>query len=395
MADIESKAKLYNYAQNSLGNEISEQKNIHDFINGVLMLAIGKNASDIHFEALEDSLIIRIRVDGLLVQVFRFESSFYSFISSVIKVVANLDISQKRLPQNSRFSRYINGVNYDFRVSTMPTILGESIVIRILNLQNITPRLEELGFNEKNLNLIRKGMASKQGMILVTGPTGSGKTTTLYSILKKLNLLNRKIITIEDPVEYKMNNIQQININNDIGLTYGEALKNVLRQDPDILLIGEIRDRYSLQIAIQAALTGHLVLATLHTKDALNSINRLLDLEAEPFLISATLKTLISQRLIRKLCPVCKEKSVNEKGEPFTSKGCEKCNLSGYNGRELISEVIEVDDTLASMVSQKSSMEEMSKYCMERGYKTLKEDGMKKVESGISTKEELYCTIGV
>lgn len=394
LCDIKYKSLLYKYAFSAMNNK-SDQKNIENFIVELLTFAINKNASDIHIETLEDSLIVRIRVDGELLQVFKFKYHFFALLSSVIKVLSNLDISQKRLPQNSRFTKYVNGMAYDFRVSIIPTISGESIVIRILNLKNISPDLEKLGFNKNNLNIIIQSIKTKQGMILVTGPTGSGKTTTLYSILKRLNELNKKIITIEDPVEYKVDNIQQINIDNELGLTYEEALKNILRQDPDILLIGEIRDRYALQIAIQASLTGHLVFATLHTKDAINTINRLLDLEAEPFLISATLKTIISQRLIRKLCTNCKQKSIYGDEELYISKGCQECNLTGYKNRELISEVLEIDDGLASMISNGQSIDEMLEYSLKHGYKHLKDDGLKKIYEGVTSKEELLSNIRI
>lgn len=386
--EFSKRYEIFKYAQNSIKNSIN-QNAINSFFDYLLHFAISKDASDIHFETLDDSLVIRYRIDGLLQQFFKFELEFYPIVSSVIKLFSKLDITQRRIPMNGRFSRVIDEHKYDFRVSIMPTICGESIVIRILNKTNTEKNLDSLGLDLQTLEILKDKISYSQGMILITGPTGSGKTTTLYSILKLLSLNAKKIITIEDPIEYKIQNVQQIAINNDIGLTFNEVLKNVLRQDPDILMIGEIRDKESLDIAIQASLTGHLVLATLHTNDSISTINRLLDLGAEPFLVASTLKTIVSQRLVLKLCPFCKKKSQNDSFS-FEEVGCPKCNLLGYKYREIISEIFVMDENIASMICKQTDINEIISYYKTKGFKTLFENGMKKVEEGIVNKKEIY-----
>lgn len=386
--EFEQRFKIFDLAKNSIKSNL-KQSYINDFFEYLLSFAISKDASDIHFETLDDALVIKYRIDGILQQFFKFEFDFYPIVSSVIKLYSKLDITQRRIPMNGRFSQKIDKHKYDFRVSIMPTICGESIVIRILNKNNIEKSLDELGLDSLTLKTIKEKMTYSQGMILVTGPTGSGKTTTLYSILKQLSLQSKKIITIEDPVEYKLSNIQQVAINNEIGLTFSEILKNVLRQDPDVLMIGEIRDKESLSIAIQASLTGHLVLATLHTNDSISTINRLLDLEAEPFLVASTLKTIISQRLVLKLCEFCKIK-VNEKENIFENFGCPKCNLTGYKNREIISELFVIDEKISSMICKKTDINEIINYCKTKGFRTLFENGMLKVKEGIVNIKEVY-----
>ena len=386
--EFHQRYKIFKFAKSSIQNKIN-QNSINEFFEYLLDFAISKDASDIHFETFEDALVIRYRIDGLLQQFFKFELEFYPIISSVIKLFSKLDITQRRIPMNGRFSKTLAGHKYDFRVSIMPTICGESIVIRILNKTNVQKSLENLGLDTQTLNTLKQKMTFSQGMILITGPTGSGKTTTLYSILKQLSLGAKKIITIEDPIEYKIPNIQQIAVNNEIGLTFTEVLRNVLRQDPDILMIGEIRDKESLDIAIQASLTGHLVLATLHTNDSISTINRLLDLNAEPFLIASTLKTIVSQRLVLKLCEECKTKS-SDGDNHYEEVGCPKCNLTGFRNREIISEMFVMDEKISSMICKQCDINEIISYCKNRGFKTLFENGMQKVEEGIVNKKEIY-----
>lgn len=386
--EFDKKFKIFELVKNSMKSNIN-QNFINDFFKNLLEFAISKDASDIHFETCEDALVIKYRIDGILQQFFKFELDFYPIVSSVIKLFSKLDITQKRIPMNGRFSKTINGQKYDFRVSIMPTICGESIVIRILNKNSVKKSLDDLGLDLQTLKAIKEKTTYSQGMILVTGPTGSGKTTTLYSILKHLSKQSKKIITIEDPVEYKLSNVQQIAINNDIGLTFSHVLKNVLRQDPDVLMIGEIRDKESLAIAIQASLTGHLVLATLHTNDSISTINRLLDLEAEPFLVASTLKTIISQRLVLKLCEYCKVK-VNEEDNTYDNFGCVKCNLTGYKNREVISELFITDEKISSMICKKTDINEIIAYCKTKGFRTLFENGMLKVKDGIVNIKEIY-----
>ncbi|NQY93995.1 MAG: type II/IV secretion system protein [Campylobacteraceae bacterium] len=384
--EFHERYKIFDLAKSSLLGT-SSQSYIDKFFEYLLEFAISKNASDIHFESSDDALLIKYRIDGILLQFFKFDLDFYPIVSSVIKLFSKLDITQKRIPMNGRFSKEISNHLYDFRVSVMPTICGESIVIRILNKKNVEKNISELGLDEQTLEVIKEKITYSQGMILVTGPTGSGKTTTLYSILKLLSMQAKKIITIEDPVEYKLPHIQQVAINNEIGLTFSKILKNILRQDPDVLMIGEIRDKESLDVAIQASLTGHLVLATLHTNDAISTINRLLDLQAEPYLIASTLKTIISQRLVLKLCDVCKVQCDNDSYENF---GCPKCNLTGYKDRVVISELFVMDEFISSMISNQSDINEIITYCKSKGFKTLFENGMQKVKEGCTSKQEIY-----
>ena len=384
------KYEIYSLAKQSL--LLSDQDDINissisKFTQKLFKLAISLNCSDIHIETLNESLIIRFRIDGILIQFFKFEYALYYILSSSIKLFASLDISQKRLPQNGRFSRKINNDDFDFRVSILPTISGESIVIRILDNKKAFVKLEDIGFSSDVYEQISKNIHFTQGMILITGPTGSGKTTTLYSILNKLNNQNLKIITLEDPVEYNINGITQVSINYDLGLTYELGLKNILRQDPDIIMIGEIRDEKTLHVAIQAALTGHLVIATLHTNDAIKTINRLLDLKAEPFLIASVLKLIVSQRLIRVLCENCKQENFMDGIKVYEAKGCSKCNLTGYTNRTIVTESLEIDEKISQMISSKIDIHDISSYT---SYTTINDNSYKKVLEGITSLQEYY-----
>jgi len=387
------KIKLYRLAIISLETKYEKDENSYmiRFLDLLFAFCIVKNVSDIHFESLDKSLVIRIRIDGELNQIFRFESKLFFAISSVIKYFGNLDISQRRHPLNGRITRKVDDKIYDMRISTMPTIHGESIVLRILDNGNIQKNLDTIGFDADTLAIIQKTIRLNQGLILVTGPTGSGKTTTLYSMISSLNTKNKKIITIEDPVEYKLDGVMQISINNEIGLDYQTVLKNVLRQDPDILLIGEIRDIESLQIAIQASLTGHLVLATLHTNSSLETITRLLDLDAKAYLIASTLKMVLSQRLVRVLCPLCKEKE--EKSHSYIHRGCKECNFRGYKGRVVVSEVLGINDIISKMITQSKGLHKIESYIKKNGFCSLHEKGSQLVKSGITSLEEFYSKI--
>ena len=383
-AYLKQKIELYHLALNSLNNQNDEtksKKNISLFCDNLFDIAIKLQSSDIHIESLKDTMVIRFRIHGIMVQFFKFNWEFCQTLSSIIKLFASLDISLKRLPQDGRFSKTINNNEYDFRVSTLPIINGESIVIRILDNKKAYIKLEELGLDLQSYDAIVRNIALKNGMILITGATGSGKTTTIYSILNKLNNKQKKIISIEDPVEYNLEGVMQVNINNEIGLSYENVLKNILRQDPDILMIGEIRDKNSLQIAIQASLTGHLVLATLHTNDAASTIDRLLDLEAEPFLIASTLRLIISQRLIRVLCDNCKVKV----GNYYKAVGCEKCNLSGFSKREVVAENLEIDSKIAKMIQEKTPTQDILSYA---NYTPIKQIIYDKVLNGITSLDE-------
>lgn len=393
LQNLELKSKLYDLCIQAIHsiNTNNENSYIIKFVDLLFKFSIEQNVSDIHFECLEKSIIIRVRIDGVLTQFFRFEKKLYSLISSIIKIFGNLDIAQKRLPLNSRFTRDINNINYDFRISTIPTIHGESIVLRILDNGNIKKNLYEIGFKDKLLQTIEKNIKLNQGLILVTGPTGSGKSTTLYSILNELNSKQKKIITIEDPVEYKLDGIMQININEDIELNYSVILKNILRQDPDILMIGEIRDKESLQIAMQAALTGHLVIATLHTNNSLETITRLKDLEAKPYLIASTLKMILSQRLLRVLCKNCKVK--NSIDNHYISVGCKDCNFSGYKNRVVSSEVLQIDDTISKMISNNDKLSKIKEHMKKSDFQSLASNTINLVNQGITTLAEYHSKV--
>lgn len=380
------KIELYNISKN-----LSSDSNIDKFLNLLIIIALELNSSDIHIESSIDNMVIRFRIDGILKHFITLSKEFLAVLSSYIKLKSNLDISLKRTPQDSRFSEYIHDTKYDFRVSTMPTIEGESIVLRILKNDSVNKNLSTLGFSEDIYERIKKNIYQNSGLILITGPTGSGKTTSLYSIIKELNNDNKKIITIEDPVEYKIKNIQQVSINNKIGLTFEKVLTNILRQDPDIILIGEIRDKESLKIAIQASLTGHLVLATLHTNSAINTIDRMLDLECEPFLLASTLKTIISQRLIRKLCDTCKE--YDEKTKSYKATGCNHCNYDGYKDRVILYEMLEVDDKVSNMIAKETSSEDILQYLQENSYKDIKSYSNELLKNGVSSLDEVYKVV--
>jgi general secretion pathway protein E len=379
--NLSIKQKLFELSKDILAQ--TSENIIKIFVDKILNFAVISSASDIHIETLSDALIFRFRVDGVLVQFFRFSINIYPMISTIMKLYANLDITKRRLPQNGRFSLK-EFENYDFRISTMPTISGESIVIRLLEKNFDKFYLDRVGFSDSSLSIIKDKMTLTQGMILVTGPTGSGKTTTLYSMIKELKNTNKKIITIEDPVEYKIDNITQISVNYELELTYGEILKNILRQDPDILLIGEIRDAQSLRSAIAAAMTGHLVLATVHTNDAISTIHRLIDLESESFLIASVLKCIIAQRLVRILCTNCKDSEI---------RGCKECNQTGYKSRTIISEVLDINDELSHLISQKASTLDMKQSALKNGFISISEDGLDKVSQNLTTQEELFLAI--
>ena len=390
---IEFKRVLYKLGSLALTSIALNTENsyIISFMEELFSFSIRHNVSDIHFEAVDNSVIIRLRIDGELNQIFRFKLELFPLLSSIIKYFGNLDISQKRIPLNGRFSKKIVTRMYDMRISTMPTIYGESIVLRILDNGNIKKDIHNIGFEQNTLTVITRTLQLNQGLVLVTGPTGSGKTTSLYSMIHSLNTKNKKIITIEDPVEYKLDGVMQVNINNDINLNYHTVLKNILRQDPDILLIGEIRDIESLQIAIQASLTGHLVIATLHTNSAMETITRLLDLKAESYLIASTLKMVLSQRLLRILCNECKIKDF--KTNTYHTIGCKECNYIGYKNRQVVSEVLEIDEFISTMISQNKAMHKIENYTKKIGFKTLKENALELVNNGTTTLEEYYSKV--
>ncbi len=389
-------------SESASATEASESSAILKLIEVILKSAIIARASDIHIEPTENSCIVRSRIDGMLAESFRFDKDIYPPLSSRLKLLSNLDIAERRKPQDGRFSATIVNREFDFRVSTLPIMNGESIVMRILDKSKVMIRLEDAGMSQHNFNIFNEALKVPYGIVLVTGPTGSGKTTTLYGALNNLKSVDRKLITVEDPVEYQMNLVQQVQVNSKVGLTFASALRSILRQDPDIIMIGEIRDQETLRIAIQAALTGHLVLSTLHTNDSISAINRMADMGIEPYLISGSLIAIEAQRLVRKICPNCK-KSVEipdhvinelqeflpEKYQFFKGSGCKECQGTGYIGREMISEVLRVDDTLTSMIAREASKAELTQEALKQGFVSMIQDGVNKAVEGKTTIDEV------
>jgi general secretion pathway protein E len=372
-------------------------------IDIILKSAIYIGASDIHIEATEKSCIVRERVDGMLRQSFTFDKDIFNPLSSRMKLLSNLDIAEKRKPQDGRFSATVSGRDFDFRVSTLPTIYGESIVLRILDKSKAMIRLEDAGMSSFCYERFSQAIKVPYGIVLVTGPTGSGKTTTLYGALNAIKDVKDKIITVEDPVEYQMSGLQQVQVHPQVGLGFADALKSILRQDPDKIMIGEIRDKETLRIAIQAALTGHLVLSTLHTNDAISAVTRILDMGIEEYLVSGALVAIQAQRLVRKICTYCKKETtlpdkllkdvqqyLPENPTFYHGEGCKECGHSGYKGREMISEVLVVSETMSRMIARNASKEELTKQAIEEGFINMFEDGIHKALEGKTTIDEIY-----
>ncbi len=386
----------------SLDDDMRESSGVLKLIEVILKTAIFNGGSDIHIEPTENNCIIRLRVDGMLQEIFIFDYDIYPPLSSRMKLLSNLDIAEKRKPQDGRFSYEIGDKEYDFRVSTLPITHGESIVMRILDKSKTMIELSSLGMHKITYDRFENAMKAPYGIVLVTGPTGSGKTTTLYAALNAIKSVSHKLITVEDPVEYQVNLIQQVNVNPKAGLTFASALKSILRQDPDIIMIGEIRDQETLRIAIQAALTGHLVFSTLHTNDAVSAINRMMDMGIEPYLISGALTAVQAQRLIRKLCDHCKvpitltdnnfkmaEKYLPKEYQFYKAKGCDKCNNTGYVGRAMISEILPVSEEIARMIARGATKAELQKQADEEGFLSMFGDGIIRAAKGITSFEEV------
>ncbi|BAF72622.1 GspE/PulE family protein [Sulfurovum sp. NBC37-1] len=389
--------------EGSLEENSEESPAVLKLIDIILKSAIYAGASDIHIEATEKNCIVRERVDGMLRQSFTFDKDIFNPLSSRMKLLSNLDIAERRKPQDGRFSATISKKDFDFRVSTLPTIYGESIVLRILDKTKAMIRLEDAGMSKLCYDKFSNAIKVPYGIVLVTGPTGSGKTTTLYGALNAIKDVKDKIITVEDPVEYQMTGLQQVQVRSNVGLTFATALKSILRQDPDKIMIGEIRDQETLRIAIQAALTGHLVLSTLHTNDAISAVTRILDMGIEEYLVSGALVAIQAQRLVRKICTYCKKETVlpesllkdvkqylPEQPTFYIGEGCKECGFSGYRGREMIAEVLPISETLSRMIARNASKEEMTKQAMEEGFVSMFEDGVHKALEGETTIEEIY-----
>ncbi len=384
--------------------ELSESNPVRKLLNLVLLQAIKDKASDIHFEPFEDEFKMRYRIDGVLYEMVPPPKHIAVALSSRIKVMANLDIAERRLPQDGRIPLTVQGNQVDLRVSILPTMFGESVVLRVLDRSQLDLKLERLGMNDEDMALVRELIKKPNGILIVTGPTGSGKTTTLYSALKELNTIDRKLITTEDPVEYDIDGIIQVQMKPDIGLIFARCLRSILRQDPDIIMVGEVRDLETAEIAAQASLTGHLVFTTLHTNDAPSVIARLLDLGLEPFLITATIEGIIAQRLVRKICVNCKEayepteEQLMEldlrpeaiKGKKFYyGRGCDQCNSTGYRGRLGIFEIMTFNDEVREIVMSHGSTNVIRNAAKKNGMKMLREKGLTAIYDGLTTIEEV------
>ena len=384
--------------------ELSESNPVKKLLNLVLLQAIRDKASDVHFEPFENEYKMRYRIDGVLYEMVPPPKYIAAALSSRIKVMADLDIAERRLPQDGRISLTVQGNPIDLRVSVLPTMFGESVVLRVLDRTQVTFDLAKLGLRPDGHELVRRLIRKPNGIIIVTGPTGCGKTTTLYSALSELNSIETKIITTEDPIEYDIDGLIQVQMKPDIGLVFARCLRHILRQDPDVILVGEIRDLETAEIAAQASLTGHVVFTTLHTTDAPSSIARLLDLGIEPFLVTATLEAIISQRLVRKICENCKtpfepsEAQLMElqltsddiKGKEFHyGRGCDKCNGTGYRGRTAIFEIMTFDDEMRDLIMNQASTAVLRAAGQKAGMRLLRENGLAAIYDGITTIDEV------
>ena len=381
----------------------SEDGPVIKIVNLILVQALKDRASDIHIEPAEKSVRLRYRMDGNLVEASGPPKSLQLAIASRIKILAGLNIAERRVPQDGRFRIRVSGKEVDLRISFLPTVYGEKIVIRILDKGALTGSIEGMGMDEATLNNFKKAIDAPHGMILVTGPTGSGKTTTLYSVLGELNKPEYNIVTVEDPVEYQLQGINQVAVKADVGLDFSSALRSILRQDPDIVMIGEIRDNETADIAVKAALTGHQVLSTLHTNDAAGAITRLDDMGIEPFLIASSVLLTCAQRLVRRICPNCKEDFVPEpelfermgieqtEGETFyQGSGCERCKNRGYLGRAAILEVLPVSEAVRRLVIKRASAAVLKNQAISEGMKSLRIAGIDKAREGVTTLEEVW-----
>jgi len=381
--------------------EAADDAPIIRLVNLLLTQGIRDSASDIHIEPEETQLRVRFRIHGLMREAANPPKDLAPAIVSRIKIMANMDVSEKRLPQDGRFTYRVEKHEVDFRVSTLPTIFGEKIVLRILDKSSLAIHLEKAGMSSSQLERLRAAMKKPEGFILVTGPTGSGKTSTLYGILRELNSVEKNIITVEDPVEYHIPFISQVQTNEKAGLFFANALRSILRQDPDIIMVGEIRDRETAEIAVRSALTGHLVFSTLHANDAPSTVARLLDMGVEAYLLAASLVTVVAQRLVRQICPACREKVRvpetlrkelwidNPKAEFFRGAGCRECKQSGFSGRLGLFEMLVVNDSIRELVAARASTAAILAEARKQGMKLLRQDGAEKVLAGLTTVEEV------
>jgi type IV pilus assembly protein PilB len=389
-------------------SEMAAGSPIINLVNLIILKAIKDNASDIHIEPDVGKFRVRYRIDGILYEVMSPKPEIYPAVVSRLKIMAKLDIAERRMPQDGRIQVYLEGRSVDLRFSSLPGILGEKVVLRVLDKKSAVLDLNKLGFSENTLVGFRNILQKPFGLILVTGPTGSGKSTTLYSAINYLNSIEKNIVTIEDPVEYQLEIINQNQVNDAIGLDFAKILKHVLRQDPDIVMVGEIRERETAEIAIRASLTGHTVLSTLHTNDSASAISRLLDMGIAPYLIASSLVGVIAQRLVRSVCQECKTSYIpsselleqlgwgDEKGIRLVKgKGCSSCYDSGYKGRVGIYEFLEMDSDLKALILKNPSVEEIREFESTSNYSTLKKEGLSKVREGLTTITEISRSVYV
>ncbi len=384
-------------------NEIEEESTpIIKFLNTIIENAVNNHASDIHIEPIEDELRVRFRLDGVLREIMKTPVAMAGPVISRVKIMADLNIAERRIPQDGRISYLLGRKTVDLRVSTAPTMFGEKVVLRILDKASVILEKSALGLKENTIRIFDELIAKPYGIVLVTGPTGSGKTTTLYTMLNQLNTPERNIVTLEDPVEFNFNGVNQMQVNPKAGLTFATGLRSILRQDPDIIMVGEMRDNETAEIAVRSALTGHLVLSTIHTNDAPSAITRLMDMDIEPFLISASLVGVISQRLVRKICPQCVTEYVSEPREHAIlgieedveitlkrGKGCSYCHDSGYKGRTAIFEIMPVLAGHRHLIDKKATADELRDYAISQGMSTLKQGAVQLVLEGVTTIDEL------
>jgi len=406
-ADVEVLEELQEISADALAKQ-GEEAPVVRLVNVVLMSAIQKGASDIHIEPYEKELRVRYRIDGILYNIMAPPMKFRDAISSRIKIMSKLDIAEKRLPQDGRIKIRFNesGVpkEIDFRVSVLPTLFGEKIVMRLLDKDKLMLDMTRLGFEQESLTKFENAILRPWGMVLVTGPTGSGKTNTLYSSIAKVNTSETNIMTAEDPVEFNLAGVNQVQVRENIGLNFAAALRSFLRQDPNIILVGEIRDFETAEIAVKAALTGHLVLSTLHTNDAPSTINRLMNMGIEPFLVASSVHLICAQRLVRRVCSNCKEPAPHAPAAlihagyspedansvvPMKGKGCDKCNQTGYKGRVGLYEVMEISEELRELILVGASGLELRRKAVDEGMLTLRASGLRKVKDGVTTIEEV------
>ncbi|WP_315119370.1 GspE/PulE family protein [uncultured Clostridium sp.] len=399
----ENYGKVYGYKRstNEL-EEISDEESapIIKFINTVIDNAILNNASDIHIEAEEEEMRVRYRIDGVLREIIRVDIGMIEAVISRIKIMGDLNIAEKRIPQDGRVNYRAKGKNVDLRISIIPTILGEKVVMRILDKSNFSLGLDKIGLNLNEEEKLKEIISKPYGIILVCGPTGSGKTTTLYSLLNLLNDESKNIVTIEDPVEYNLKGINQMQVNNKIGFTFASGLRSILRQDPDIILVGEIRDNETAEISVRSALTGHLVLSTIHTNNASGAITRLEDMGVEPFLLSSTVIGIVAQRLVRRICPSCVEEYISEEKDMRLlglkekrvlrrGKGCSICNHTGYKGRTAIFEILEIDREMKNIIDLRKGERAIEEQGIKNATILLRESCIEKVIKGVTTVDEM------